>query len=136
MKPPKGVFLVRAKYIKDCSFLFTFSNGKESLVDFTPIITYGTSLLKFLEPSIFRKINIDKPTSHIYWGKNWDMCFKIEDYYGETEVAPIRQRGGRKPIADKKVLIRLYVRQSIIKANGGEDRAQQKCTQLLEAAIA
>jgi hypothetical protein len=92
MKPPKGVTIKSAKYIKECTFLFTFSNGKESLVDFTPIITHGTSFLKFLDPTKFRKINIDKIRGDIWWGKEWDMCFHIESYYGETEVGPIGKR--------------------------------------------
>ena len=95
MKPPKGVTIKSAKYIKECAFLFTFSNGKESLVDFTPIITHGTSLLKFLDPTKFRKINIDKIRGDIWWGKEWDMCFHIESYYGETEVGPI---GKHRPL--------------------------------------
>jgi len=92
MKPPKGVTLVSAKYIKDYSFLFTFSNGRESLVDFEPIVSHGESLLKFLDKAKFRRINIDKDRGHIWWGKDWDMCFIIGIYYGETEVGPIGKR--------------------------------------------
>jgi hypothetical protein len=97
MKPPKGVTLVSAKYIKDYTFLFTFSNGRESLVDFTPVITHGTSLLKFLDPTKFKKINIFN--SDIYWGRNWDMCFHLHDYYGETEVGPIGKHRGLTVVA-------------------------------------
>lgn len=86
MKPSKGVTLVSAKYIEDYSFLFTFSDKKQSLVDFKPIITHGTSLLKYLDYSQFKKINIDKVRGDIYWGKDWDMCFHIEAYYGETQI--------------------------------------------------
>jgi len=96
MKPPKGVTLVSAKYIKDYSFLFTFSNGKESLVDFEPIIMHGESLLKFLDKAKFKKISIDKVRGDIWWGKDWDMCFHIETYYGETEIGPIGKRS--KPL--------------------------------------
>lgn len=135
MKPPRGVKLVSAKYIKDYLFLFTFSNQKQSLVNFEPIITHGTSLLKYLDHSKFKKINIDKVRGDIYWGKDWDMCFHIEAYYGETKITPAKQRGGRKPITDKKILLRLYVRKSIIDANGGEDSAQQKCTEFLNKQV-
>lgn len=96
MKPPKGVTLVSAKYIKDYSFLFTFSNGKESLVDFEPIISHGESLRKFLDPLKFKKMKFDKVRGHIWWGKDWDMCFNIETYYGETEIGPIGKRS--KPL--------------------------------------
>ena len=60
MQPPKGVTLKSAKYLKEYLFLFTFSNGKESVVDFKPIISYGTSLLEYLDTAKFKKINIDK----------------------------------------------------------------------------
>jgi hypothetical protein len=99
MKPPKGVTLVSAKYTNGYSFLFTFSNGKQSLVDFEPIISYGESLRKFLDPARFKKMRIDKVRGDIWWGKNWDMCFHIETYYGETEVGPMGKRGKAKTLA-------------------------------------
>lgn len=134
MKPPKDVFLVSAQYVKDYIFRFTFSNGKESVVDFEPILTHSTGIIeRYLDIEKFKKIKIFKPRSHIYWGKDWDMCFPIGIYYGETQVLANKQRGGRKPLADKKVLLRLYVRQSIVKANGGEGVAQEKATKFLEA---
>lgn len=104
MKPPKGVTLTKAKYIKDYSFLFTFSNGKESLVDFEPIISHGESLRKFLDPVKFKKMNIDKARGNIWWGKNWDMCFHIETYYGETEVGPIGKHRGLAVVAAQYAL--------------------------------
>lgn len=131
MKPSKKVKLVSAKYFKDYKFTFSFSDGKESTVDFEPIISYGTSLLPFLDHSKFKKINIDKESGDIYWGKNWDMCFHIESYYNETKIEPIKQKGGRKPIKDKKVLLRLYVRKSIVDSHGGSEVAQEKCTNFI-----
>ena len=92
MKPPKGVTLVSAKFFKDYKFLFKFSNGKESVVGFLPIISHGTSLLQYMDISKFKKINIDKVNGDIYWGKNWDMCFHIEAYYNETVITPIKNR--------------------------------------------
>lgn len=131
MKPPKGVTLKSAKYINEYSFLFSFSNKKEFIVDFKPIIKHGTSLLKYLDYSKFKKIKIDKTHGDIYWGKDWDMCFHIDAIYGETKILPVKQKGGRKPIDDKKVLLRLYIRKSIVTANGGEAAAQDKCTEFL-----
>lgn len=89
MKAPKGVKLTGAKYLKDYIFLFEFSNGKVSEVNFKPIISHGTSLLKYLDVSKFKKIKINNETGDIYWGKNWDMCFHIEAYYNETAVIPL-----------------------------------------------
>jgi len=131
MKPPKRVNLISAKYFKDYKFLFKFNNGNESIVDFEPIISHGTSLLNYLDVSKFKKININKDTGDIYWGKNWDMCFHIEAYYNETAIIPIKQKGGRKKSSDKKVVLRLYIPQSIVDANGGIESSQEKCTKLL-----
>ncbi len=41
------------------------------------------------------------------------------------------KKSGRKPIADKKELIRLYILQSVIDANGGVENCQERCTALL-----
>ena len=133
MKPPKGITLKSAKYIKDCTFSFTFSDGKISVVDFKPIIAYNVSLVKFLDQSKFEKIIIDTKTGDIHWGKDYDMCFHIDAYYGETSVHP-KQKGGRKKLADKKVLVRLYVLESKINANGGMEASQEKATEFLNAA--
>lgn len=91
MIPPKGVKLVSAEYVEDYKFKFTFSNKRESVVDFYPIITHGTSLRKFLNKEKFKKINIDKENGDIYWGKNWEMCFHISSYYFEIAVTPVRK---------------------------------------------
>ncbi len=88
MKPPKGVTLVSAKYVNEYKFLFTFSNGKENVTDFLPIINHGTMLLKFLDIAKFKKIIIDKERGDIFWGKDWDMCFHIESYYGVSAILP------------------------------------------------
>jgi len=34
---------------------------------------------------------------------------------------------GRKPIADKKNLIRFFIEQSVIDSNGGEDTCKTEC---------
>ncbi len=89
MKPPKGTTIAEVKYLNDYKYLFTFSNGKESVVDFKQIITHGTALLGYLDKAKFKKVNVDKNTGDIYWGKDWDMCFHIEQYYNETVIEPI-----------------------------------------------
>jgi hypothetical protein len=92
MKPPKGVILVSAKYAKDYKILFKFSNGKESLVDFKPIIKRDVYCKEFLDVTKFKKICIDKNKTDIYWGKDWNMCFHIETYYGEKKVIPLSRK--------------------------------------------
>lgn len=88
MKPPKGVNIVNHKYIGSYEFLFVFSNGVESLVNFYPIISKSESLSEFLNIETFKKIHVDKERGIIRWGENWDMCFGIDTIYNEHEVLP------------------------------------------------
>jgi len=39
---------------------------------------------------------------------------------------------GRKPIADKKQVLRIFIEQSIIDANGGETICKDECISLLK----
>ena len=96
MKIPKDIKLVEAKYHSDYKYHFVFSNGKESVVDFKPIILHGISLRKFLDITIFKKMKIDNNFGDIYWGKDWDMCFHIESIYGRKEIRPINMKKGVK----------------------------------------
>jgi len=90
MKPPKNVKLVSAEYGGECKYKFTFSNKVISVVNFKPIIFHSPSLQDYLNIDKFKKIHIDKERGDIYWGKDFDMCFHIDSYYGETEVRPSR----------------------------------------------
>ena len=47
------------------------------------------------------------------------------------QTKPTKPKRGRKTVEDKKILLRLYVRQSVVDAHGGQDAAQLKCTNLL-----
>jgi len=39
---------------------------------------------------------------------------------------------GRKPIADKKVMLRFFIEQSYVDANGGEQTAKDECISFLK----
>lgn len=43
----------------------------------------------------------------------------------------LRKNSGRKPLADKKILLRLYILQSIVDKCGGVEPARTKATQFL-----
>lgn len=49
----------------------------------------------------------------------------------KKEKTPVKSTAGRKPIADKKVRVILYIKESTIKANGGFEELKAK---LYEAA--
>lgn len=88
MKAPNNVKLNKAIYLRDYIYRFEFSNGVISDVDFE-LMLIGT-LSKFLDINEFKKMKCDKNFSgDIYWGKNWDMCFNINQYYKETKIIPI-----------------------------------------------
>lgn len=46
-------------------------------------------------------------------------------------LKPRKSNAGRKPVADKKLLIRLFIPESVIEANGGMDKVREICTELL-----
>ena len=131
METPKNVNLIKAEYVSDYKFLFTFSNGKKCITDFYPIISYGDGCIEFLDKKKFKEIKFDKKNGHIYCGKDWDMCFSISVYYMENQVKPAKQKAGRKPVEDKKMLVRLYIHESIVNSHGGMELAQKKCTNFL-----
>ena len=39
---------------------------------------------------------------------------------------------GRKPVADKKMVLRIFVEQSLIDANGGEQTCKDECISFLK----
>jgi hypothetical protein len=86
MKLPKGVTLKKAEYVKDYKFSFLFSDGEKSVVDFKKLLQKRTSLSVFLDVNEFKKINIDNHFGDIYWGKDYDMCFKFFSIYKENEI--------------------------------------------------
>jgi hypothetical protein len=95
MKAPKNVTLEKAKYISDYKYKFIFSNGKESIVDFKPIISVGY-LQEYLDITKFKKMKVVNKYGDIYWGKDWDMCFHIDAYYGETDIRPLSNSEKKK----------------------------------------
>jgi hypothetical protein len=50
----------------------------------------------------------------------------------ETVMTTTIKKMGRKPIADKKMVVRLFIETSIINANGGEQACKDKCVQFLK----
>ena len=86
MKTVENITIKKAKYHSDYKYHFVFNDGKESTVDFKPIISYGTSLRKYLNKSEFKKMKIDRVFGDIYWGKDWDMCFHIDSVYGKKAI--------------------------------------------------
>lgn len=121
MKPNENVKLLKVDYFKDYKFSFEFNDGIVSVVDFKPIISYGTSLLEFMDIEKFKKINFDE-WGDIWWGEDYDMCFHIDSYYKENQVNH-KKKVGRKLInpIDKKIPVRIMVKQSIINEHGGMD---------------
>ena len=82
---PSGTKLLNATYIKDYIYRFEFSNGKVFDTNFKPMLT--GCLAKFLDVTKFKKIKYEE-SGNIYWGKDWDMSFHIELYYGVDKMIP------------------------------------------------
>lgn len=92
MKAPANVKLMKAEYVKDYIYRFEYSNGKVFETDFRPIILSGEYYKEYLDITKFKKMKIRDEWGDIYWGKNWDLCFHLEAYYGETKVLPISKK--------------------------------------------
>lgn len=43
-----------------------------------------------------------------------------------------RSNSGRKPVEDKKIRLTIWIKQSIISANGGLERSKKMCSSILE----
>ena len=85
LQVPSGTKLVKATYLTDYMYRFEFSNGKVFDTDFKPMLK--GCLEKFLDINKFKKMKYDEH-GDIYWGKDWDMCFHIELYYGKHKMIP------------------------------------------------
>lgn len=88
MKTPKNIKLIKASYVKDYIYRFEFSNGVVQDTNFRPMLRSGF-LMEYLDVSKFKKMKCDEyGHGDIYWGKDWDMCFSIDQYYGVTKMIP------------------------------------------------
>lgn len=96
MKALGNIKLLKATYLRDYIFRFEFSNGKVFDTNFKPILYHGTMYRKYLDITKFKKIHTE-PNGDIQWG-NWDLCFRIDAYYGKTKVVPIRYKISRGKI--------------------------------------
>lgn len=122
-----GIIITKAEYVKDYIIKLIFSDGKVNFVDFEQSVKYLPQYKKYLKPENFKKFYLTE-FGDLVWGKDWDLVFPIHRlYYNNLDAKP-----GRKPVADKKVLIRLYVRQSVIDRFGGLAETQNLCYKTLQ----
>lgn len=115
--------------MSDFKLKVTINDGSEKIIDLQNFIKSVAKgyLEKYADKKFFAKVYLDK-FGIPCWGNNeMDIC--PEDIIaGKYDL---KKTGGRKPISDKKVLLRLYIRQSIIDSHGGIEAAQEKCTDYL-----
>jgi len=63
----------------------------------------------------------------LVWGDDWDLVFPLYKlYYNKLD-----SKRGRKKVADKKVLVRLYINESVVNKNGGMENAKKVCEKAL-----
>ena len=94
MRIPKNIKLLKATYVRDYIYRFEFSNGKVFETNFRPMLYHGTMYMKYLDVIKFKKMGFEKE-GDIYWGKNWDLCFHLDGYYGKKKVVPIPSKAYR-----------------------------------------
>ena len=81
MNIPHNLFITKSEYVNDYTIKFSFSDGTYNEVDFAcylykhPHPQYD----KYRNLSKFKKFRIEN--GDIYWGKNGDLIFPIENLY-------------------------------------------------------
>lgn len=122
-----GIKIISAKYLLGYKIEITFSDGKVNVFDYENLV-----MREHEESILYRNINNFKKfkivnENKIAWGENWDMLLSLHTIYSKQSIS----FAGRKSIADKKVLVRIYIQQSVIDAKGGIESVQKKATEFL-----
>ncbi|OFX37787.1 MAG: hypothetical protein A2X08_02970 [Bacteroidetes bacterium GWA2_32_17] len=127
----KNISIIKAEYVCDYKVRLTFNDEKVNVVDFEYYVMKqkNPDYQKYKKLNEFKKFKIEE--DNIVWGKNWDLCFHIHKLYDNT-LTKIKNCG-RKPVADKKVCVRLYVLQSVIDAKGGMEAVQENATKFVNS---
>lgn len=73
--------IIEAKYINSFKVLLSFSNGKQRIVDFYPLLskTLKGYYSKYLLPANFKKFVVKN--GNIYWGDNEEVIFPVSLLY-------------------------------------------------------
>lgn len=125
-----GITILRAKHISKYKIQIFFSDGYVNIFDYESLVMRGHGeCLPYIKISEFKKFKICDYNIGIEWGENGDLALPLHTIYEKQKVS----WSGRKPVSDKKQLLRLYVNESIINANGGVEECQQKCTEFLKS---
>lgn len=123
----KNISVIKAEYVEDYKVRLTFNDGKVNVVDFEYQVfrQQNPDYQKYRDINEFKKFKIDM--GNIVWGKDWDLIFHIHELYNNS--LDKRRNCGRKPISDKKVCVRLYIRESVINDSGGLSQVSEKATE-------
>jgi hypothetical protein len=122
-----GTRIISAKYVEGYKLELTFNDGKVNIIDFRKQVMAQKvpEYAAYQDLNEFKKFRIDD--GNIVWGEDWDLIFELHRlYYNTLDV-----RSGRKKLADKKAVLRLYIPESIVNAHGGVVAAQRKASEFL-----
>lgn len=76
-----GLSIVKADYINGFKVLVSFSNGKQKIIDFYPLLskTLKGYYTKYLLPANFKKFIVSN--GNIFWGDNEEVIFPVSVLY-------------------------------------------------------
>lgn len=95
---------------------FTFSDGHVNVYDYEPIVMQDREeYVQYRSLDAFMKFTILEGEKEIAWGDDWDIIVPFYHIYFKSGL----EKMGRKKVADKIVILRVPVRQSVIDKNGG-----------------
>ena len=127
-----GIIIASAKYLSGYKIEFTFSDGWVNVFDYENVVMRNhEESFPYRDIKKFRKFKIVSGGTEIAWGKDWDMILPLHTIYAKQKVS----FSGRKKLDDKKILLRVFVKESIIVANGGANVSSKKCEKYLTELI-
>lgn len=123
-----GIKILSAKYLNEYKIAITFSDGVVNIFDYETLVMRDHEEFKtYKDLNEFKKFQIIANGTMIGWGENWEMVLPLNTLYTKKQIS----KAGRKRVADKKHVVRIYVPQSVIRANGGIENSAKKCTEYL-----
>jgi len=77
-----------AEYVEDYIIKFVFNDGREQFVNFENYLKTQNhpQHKRFWDIDNFKKFRLDNSDA-IVWGKNWDLCFDVNNLYNNDLIS-------------------------------------------------
>lgn len=121
--------IISAEYVEGYKIRITFSDGRVNIFDYEGLVMRNhEESLPYRDIENFKKFSIVSGCE-IAWGDNWAMILPLKTIYNKAGFS----NSGRKKLSDKKMLLPVYIRQSVIASHGGVEKTVKKVTEFLNS---